>query len=63
MFWFGHPFEMPLLVQSILMVGVMLVLIHACVELTYHPPPRQVLFGIFSRPVFPSSSGIPPRGV
>ncbi|XP_037069269.1 solute carrier family 66 member 2-like [Pollicipes pollicipes] len=31
LFWMGHPFELPLLAQSVIMNGVMLALIHVCV--------------------------------
>ncbi|XP_065174365.1 solute carrier family 66 member 2-like [Sycon ciliatum] len=30
LFWFGHPFEWPLLMQSILLVGAMLLLLRVC---------------------------------
>ncbi|XP_065184073.1 solute carrier family 66 member 2-like [Sycon ciliatum] len=33
-FWFGHPFELPLLLQSIIMVIAMLVLLRLCVKVT-----------------------------
>lgn len=32
MFWFGHPFELPLLAQSVLMVAAMMYMMHACVD-------------------------------
>ncbi|XP_067142173.1 solute carrier family 66 member 2 isoform X2 [Centruroides vittatus] len=32
LFWFGHPYEMPLLVQSIIMNIAMLAMIHLCVR-------------------------------
>ncbi|XP_076339048.1 solute carrier family 66 member 2 isoform X5 [Tachypleus tridentatus] len=31
-FWFGHPFELPLLIQSVIMILTMLSLIHLCVR-------------------------------
>lgn len=31
-FWFGHPFELPLLIQSIIMNIAMLAMIHLCVQ-------------------------------
>lgn len=61
MFWFGHPFELPLLAQSILMVGVMMILIHACVDLTFHPTPRKVGALSFSRHPWPLTWNPPPR--
>jgi len=30
LFWFGHRFELPLLLQSIVMIGVMLAMVHLC---------------------------------
>jgi len=42
LFWFGHPFEFPLLAQSILMVAAMLFLMHACVEGCYDNTGRVV---------------------
>lgn len=32
LFWFGHPFETPLLIQSFLMNAVMLIMVQICVE-------------------------------
>jgi len=32
LFWFGHPFELPLLAQSVIMNACMLFMIHACVS-------------------------------
>eukprot|EP00039_Didymoeca_costata_P023461 m.7198 g.7198 ORF g.7198 m.7198 type:complete len:269 (-) comp3666_c0_seq1:36-842(-) len=32
LFWCGRPFELPLLASSVLMVGMMLYMMHACVE-------------------------------
>lgn len=40
MFWFGQPFELPLLAQSVLMVGTMLGMMGACVE-TYQYDGRR----------------------
>ncbi|CAG0914988.1 unnamed protein product [Notodromas monacha] len=31
-FWFGHPYEVPLLLQSVVMVLMMLAIVHLCVE-------------------------------
>lgn len=33
LFWFGHPFELPLLIQSIFMNITMMVLVHLCVRI------------------------------
>ncbi|XP_072169658.1 solute carrier family 66 member 2-like isoform X1 [Diadema setosum] len=30
LFWFGHPFELPLLAQSIIMIGTMMVMLQLC---------------------------------
>eukprot|EP00040_Diaphanoeca_grandis_P019340 m.102071 g.102071 ORF g.102071 m.102071 type:complete len:289 (+) comp27381_c0_seq2:84-950(+) len=42
LFWFGHPFEFPLLAQSILMVVAMLFLMNACVEGCYDTGGRNI---------------------
>ncbi|CAG0903524.1 unnamed protein product [Cyprideis torosa] len=34
-FWFGHPFEWPLLVQSIVFISLMIAIIHVYVEVRY----------------------------
>ncbi|CAF0872927.1 unnamed protein product [Brachionus calyciflorus] len=31
-FWFGHPFEMPLLVQSVIMILCMLIMLELCIR-------------------------------
>ncbi|XP_071959180.1 solute carrier family 66 member 2-like isoform X2 [Antedon mediterranea] len=32
LFWFGHPFEFPLLAQSVIMLATMLVMLHLCTQ-------------------------------
>lgn len=32
LFWFGHPFELPLLVQSIIMIVCMLIMLELCIR-------------------------------
>ena len=32
LFWFGHPFEMPLLLQSIIMIICMIIMLELCVR-------------------------------
>lgn len=41
LFWFGHPFELPLLAQSVLMVSSMLYMMHACVDGCYDAHGRK----------------------
>jgi len=46
LFWFGRPFELPLLAQSILMVGMMLFMMHVCVETyRFEQKPSVRIFG------------------
>lgn len=35
LFWFGHPFELPLLVQSLIMNAAMLTMVHLCTEVKH----------------------------
>ena len=32
LFWFGHPFELPLLVQSIIMIVCMMIMLELCIR-------------------------------
>jgi hypothetical protein len=32
LFWFGHPFELPLLTQSVIMIACMLVMLELCIR-------------------------------
>lgn len=32
LFWFGHPFELPLLCQSVIMIACMLIMLELCVR-------------------------------
>ena len=32
LFWFGHPFELPLLAQSVIMIACMLIMLELCVR-------------------------------
>ena len=32
LFWFGHPFEMPLLIQSLVMIFTMLIMLELCIR-------------------------------
>eukprot|EP00045_Choanoeca_perplexa_P005191 m.44004 g.44004 ORF g.44004 m.44004 type:complete len:274 (-) comp12984_c0_seq1:65-886(-) len=42
-FWFGHPFETPLLLQSFIMIAALLLMQHACVECDPGPVPTVPL--------------------
>ncbi len=33
LFWFGHPFELPLLIQSFVMITCMLIMLELCIRL------------------------------
>lgn len=55
LFWFGHPFELPLLVQSVIMILCMLVMLELCVRVKAEnlhassmlAPPIKRFSGIF----------------
>lgn len=32
LFWFGHPYELPLLCQSVIMIGCMLIMLELCIR-------------------------------
>ena len=55
LFWFGHPFELPLLTQSIIMIVCMLVMLELCIRVrneshTFNPPQKRHRFlGSFQR--------------
>lgn len=40
-FWFGHPFELPLLIQSIIMILAQILLLELCVRVKRHNSKRQ----------------------
>lgn len=56
LFWFGHPFELPLLTQSVIMIICMLVMLELCIRVKNEtsgslngvPAPKRRFLGIFS---------------
>lgn len=56
LFWFGHPFELPLLCQSVIMIACMLIMLELCVRVKKEnyaatsmlsPPLRRFLGNFF----------------
>lgn len=49
LFWFGHPFELPLLAQSVIMILTMLVMLELCIRVKVENLHASSMFSAHNR--------------